>query len=140
MIFTKEELEIISDSLGTNHIELQNRINKVVAELEGYNLCLWKFYWDCGRQGDVDGVFKATKKQVENIIGQEVYFGDILGKYSEVCGTICKEEITLVSDNPAYTLNALESGYNPFAYWTCDSCGREINPNTGICEECFEEV
>ena len=140
MTFTKEELEIILDSLGTNHIELQNKINEVLAKLEGYDLCLWQFGWDCGRQGEVTGIFKATKNQVENIIGQEVYFGEILGKHSDIYGAIDKGEITLVSDNPAYVLNASESGYNPFEYWTCSSCGREINPNTGICEECFEEA
>ena len=52
--------------------------------------CLWKFHWDCGRAGDVEGLFIATEEEVENLIGSEVYFGEILGKHSEVYGTVEK--------------------------------------------------
>ena len=78
--------------------------------------CLWRFYWDCGRQGEVEGVFKAKKEEVDNAIGKDVYFGEILGKHSEVYGTIEEGEITLESDDPLVVKNAVESGYNPLDY------------------------
>ena len=78
--------------------------------------CLWRFYWDCGRQGEVEGIFKATKEEVDNAIGKDVYFGEILGKHSEVYGTIEEGEITLESDDPLVVKNAVESGYNPLDY------------------------
>lgn len=36
---------------------------------------LYSFYWDCGRQGSLDGLFTATPEEVESIIGTDVYFG-----------------------------------------------------------------
>lgn len=77
---------------------------------------LWKFYWDCGRQGEVEGLFKATKEEVDAAIGKEVYFGEILGKHSEVYGTLEDGEIELVSDDPLTVKNAFETGYNPLDY------------------------
>lgn len=53
---------------------------------------LYKFYWYCGRMGDVEGVFKAKKSFVESVIGNNVYFGEILGKHSDVYGTLGEEK------------------------------------------------
>jgi hypothetical protein len=61
-------------------------------------------------------VFKATKEEVENAIGKEVDFGEILGKHSEVSGTLEYGECELISDNPLEVLNAVEIGYNPLDY------------------------
>ena len=83
---------------------------------------LFKFYLDCGRMGGVSGLFISTQDEVDKAIGKEVFFGDILGKYSEINGALEESEITLieVSDN---TIKELEekigttiSGYNPLEY------------------------
>lgn len=76
---------------------------------------LWKFKW-YSNYAFIGGLFKATDEQVENIIGKEVYFGEIEGKHSNVYGTIEKQEIELVSDNPIVVESVPEFGYNPFAY------------------------
>ena len=84
---------------------------------------LWKFHWDCGRQGDLYGVFIATEEEVQSLVGKQVYFGEALGKHSEVYGTIEQGEITLITDN-AEAIKALQeacgktiSGHNPLQYW-----------------------
>lgn len=78
---------------------------------------IYKFYWDYGRNGEVSGVFVAEDTEVEEIIGNEVYFGEILGKHSEVYGTVTSEDITLISDNPEFVKMFKEHigtiGYNP---------------------------
>jgi hypothetical protein len=51
---------------------------------------LVKFYWDCGRNGDVEGLFITTKKELKYAIGKQIYFGEILGKHSEVYGILKK--------------------------------------------------
>lgn len=83
---------------------------------------LYSFYWDCGRSGRLDGLFISTPEEVESIIGTEVYFGEVLGKHSEVYGTIEANEIKLVSDDQEKVewleslLGGSVSGYNPFDY------------------------
>jgi hypothetical protein len=83
---------------------------------------LWNFYWDCGRQGSIDGRFLATEEEVKAAIGQELYFGEVLGKHSEICGTLEEKDVTLVTDNPEFLFQAndlgidLETGFNPLSY------------------------
>ena len=109
--------------------------------------CLWEFYWDCGRQGSVESIFKATKEEVDAAIGKEVYFGEILGKHSEVYGIIEDGEIELVSADPLIVKYATESGYNPLDYlrYECSVCGdptpaEEWDFEKGICSYCSEKL
>lgn len=81
---------------------------------------IYKFHWDCGRQGDVEGCFVADDREVKSAIGKEVYFGEILGKHSEIYGTLEKDEIELTTtDSQVVSLFEqfkLASGYNPLEY------------------------
>ena len=80
---------------------------------------LYKFHVDYGRQGDLEGLFIAEEKDVKQIIGKNIYFGEVLGKHSDVSETMTEEmfgEINLPTD----TLEKLEkelgatwSGINP---------------------------
>ena len=87
---------------------------------------LWKFFWDCHRQGSVRGLFVATEEEVKSIIGKSVYFGEILGKHSEVYGVIEDGEITKVDldsetvDKVSKILGTTWSGYNPLNYLSED--------------------
>lgn len=83
---------------------------------------LWKFKWEYERMGDVEGLFIATKKEVDSMIGIEVYFGEILGKHSEVYGEIEDGDIIESYASDA-TVEELEDmfgksicGYNPLDY------------------------
>ena len=83
---------------------------------------VFRFNCDCGRQGELSGVFISTQEKVDFLIESkiEVYFGEVLGKHSEVYGRIEAKEITLISDNPEVVKviedNKLENGHNPFDY------------------------
>lgn len=87
---------------------------------------IYSFYWDCGRQGDVSGMFIADKNYVETCIGSSVYFGEILGKHSEVYGTLDAEDLSVMTDDQDFiekfeTIMGLTdtiSGYNPLDYLT----------------------
>jgi hypothetical protein len=86
---------------------------------------IYKFYWDYGRQGEVKGTFIATKEEVANIIGKEVYFGEILGKHSEIYNTVDEEDIELITDDQAIIevtekIGILPTGYNPVDYYSED--------------------
>lgn len=81
---------------------------------------IYKFYWDCGRQGSVDGCFVADESEIENSIGKEVYFGDILGKHSEIYGILDESDFELSTTDPKvvelFEIFKLASGYNPLEY------------------------
>ena len=87
-------------------------------------LALYSFYWDCRRMGDVDGLFVAEVAEVEASIGKKVYFGEILGKHSEICGTLDRKDLTVKSDDQDFIAKLLAvfdgrrtiSGYNPLSY------------------------
>ena len=83
---------------------------------------LWRFNWDCGRQGELEGLFVATEQEVKSLIGQEVYFGEVLGKHSEIFGTIEENEVKKVDldsetvEKVTKVLGDIWSGYNPLEY------------------------
>lgn len=84
---------------------------------------LWKFGVYCGRGGSLSGLFMATEKDIESIIGETIHFGEVLGKHSDVSLEMKKEYFTLVTKNQK-VIQELEkvlgretlSGYNPFDY------------------------
>jgi hypothetical protein len=59
---------------------------------------LYRFLWDCGRMGYVEGVFIADDAEVNEAIGKEIYFGEILGKHSEIHGTLDAHDLTVLSE------------------------------------------
>lgn len=133
-----------SESQDEMTLSLIERIDESLISAKGYNKCLWKFHWDCGRQGSVNGLFKATKEEVENAIGNEVRFGEILGKHSEVEGILGREDLELLSDDPIEVMNSLETGYDPLEYvcYRCKECGcsyhlDEFNIEKQLCNDCF---
>lgn len=80
---------------------------------------LVRFFWDYGRMGEVDGLFVTTKEELEKAYGKRVYFGEILGKYSEVYGTLDQEDIEVLSEDQIFIDQLTQllgdhlSGYNP---------------------------
>ena len=91
---------------------------------------LYEFYWDCGRNGDVEGMFIADSEIVESLLGEEVRFGEILGKHSDIYGTLGKEDLKEI-DVSQQTIEDMErvigstvSGYNPLNYikYICAKC------------------
>ena len=82
---------------------------------------LYKFYWDYGRMGDVEGVFAADEKEVAAAIGKRIYFGEILGKHSEVFGPLNTDDLDVLTDDQEFIAKAkkyglVPTGYNPLSY------------------------
>lgn len=89
---------------------------------------LYRFHWDCGRMGDVTGIFVADEAKVVEAIGKCVYFGEILGKHSEVQGTLTSDDLTVLTGDADFIAKAkayglVPSGYNPLAYMGDDDGG-----------------
>jgi hypothetical protein len=81
---------------------------------------LYKFEWDCGRQGTVNGLFLAASEDIDKAIGKQVYFGEILGKHSEIYGMLDSEDLTKITEDPAvikiFQDYKLSSGYCPLDF------------------------
>lgn len=83
---------------------------------------LYKFYWDCGRQGDIEGLFVADEEDIKKNLGKNVSLGSCLGKYSEIYGNLDEDDLTILSDDQDFIKKfeelKCESGYNPLHYIT----------------------
>ena len=91
-----------------------------------------RFYWDCGRMGSVDGMFVTTKAALEAAYGKDVYFGEILGKHSDIYGTLDENDIEIVTEDQDFIEKFIEilgdgdiSGYNPLSYLSLDDAEEE---------------
>lgn len=81
---------------------------------------LYKFYWDCGRSGSLEGLFAATQEEIDAALGKRAYFGEVLGKYSEIYGTLTAEDLTKLDIPEASVMELVKaigyttiSGFNP---------------------------
>lgn len=86
-------------------------------------LGLYEFYWNCGRSGHLSGLFIEDEEVVRNLVGSKLYFGEVLGKHSEIYGTWDEGDVELISDDQEKIewLQGLMkgktiSGFNPVEY------------------------
>lgn len=83
---------------------------------------IYKLQFSCGRQGTLYGIFVEKVERVEELIAskEEIYFGEVMGKHSEVIGPLDETDIVLITtDETAIAVfeeHNLETGYNPFDY------------------------
>ena len=82
---------------------------------------IYKFVLDCYREGWVVGIFDADERDIEANIGKHIYFGSILGKYSEVYCDLSWDNLETLTDDQGFITNAqyyklIPVGYNPLDY------------------------
>lgn len=81
---------------------------------------IYQFYCDFGRMGELEGIFIADSKEVESTIGNTVYFGEVLGKHSDIDLDIEEEHFELKTEDQEFIEKFEEimgsgniSGFNP---------------------------
>jgi len=105
--------------------------------------CIFKLYINCGRMGELEGLFISTKEKVNKLIESEiqVYFGEVLGKHSEVFGAIEDSDIKMLTDSEEAVKLVeeckLQSGHNPFHY-TATGVGEKYEG--AIVDEIIEDM
>lgn len=81
---------------------------------------LYRFRADFGRMGTLQGIFVAEKAEIDAAIGREVYFGEVLGKHSDVSVKLKEEHFRCLTDDPGFVEKfsefECESGHNPLDY------------------------
>ena len=86
---------------------------------------LYRLNASFGREGDLEGLFLADSEDVKYLIDNQVsvYFGEVLGKHSEVYGSFSSDEIELITEDEKvidiFRKYNISSGYNPFVYNVC---------------------
>ena len=82
---------------------------------------IYKFHLDCGRMGDLEGVFIADPIHVEQALAsdEEIYYGECLGKHSEISEKLTPDQIKLVTLDIEFIEKfeqlELYSGFDPIA-------------------------
>jgi hypothetical protein len=78
---------------------------------------LYRYTMDCGRMGSVQGLFIATDAEVKAALGKDVYFGEVLGKHSDISGTLEEKEFERLTDDADFVAKFKKfdcaSGHNP---------------------------
>ena len=81
---------------------------------------LYKMHIDCGRMGDLYATFVSTPEVIQSLIGTKVYFGEVLGKHSEVIVTMKPEHFKILTQDQDFIDKfqeyGLEAGHVPFYY------------------------
>lgn len=60
---------------------------------------IYKFHVDCGRMGDLEGLFIADKEEVAARIGCEIGYGECLGKHSDISEELTEGQLSIVSES-----------------------------------------
>ena len=80
---------------------------------------VYKFYADCGRHGNLEGIFVAEKHLIDKMLRLKptIEFGEVLGKHSDIRGQIEDDEIELLTEDSVivdfFESNNISSGHNP---------------------------
>ena len=83
---------------------------------------IYKFYVDCGRMGDLEGIFIADEEEVNKIMGRNICFYEVLGKHSAVNVFFDHNDIKVLTDDQDFIKKFKEItegraiGVNPLHY------------------------
>ena len=81
---------------------------------------LYQWHWDCGRMGELHGIFVLKPAEINAAIGKTVYFGEVLGKHSDVFGVLKAEDFERIDATPEFVAEFFRHfasfGYNPLDY------------------------
>lgn len=87
---------------------------------------LYRFDLYCGRQGSLEGTFAADPRKVRAAMGKRIYFGEVLGKHSEVECVLEAKHLKILTDDADFIAKATEyglvpSGFDPLAVLADDA-------------------
>ena len=114
--------------LGGDAVEVMKVQETDKKVSSGGDRAIYTFDCDLGRMGNVSGTFLQEIQKVENAKRNEytVYFGEILGKHSDIQLYVSELDLTQVTKDEKL-VNAFEEilslagithfGYNPFDYF-----------------------
>ena len=122
-----ELVELVALSLQDRDEKRREELRDILTEKRARQAeeeILWRWSWDVGRSGELESVFTATRAEVEALYGQYIEFGEVLGKHSDVQGTLEEDEFEVLSEDPQlvelFRKYVGSTGHNPLDYYTED--------------------
>ncbi len=123
---TEEEIEEVESEFHGFDCLVDYKLADVESDLPTIpSGLLYEFYLDCGRLGDITGMFVATDIAVAEAIGKTIGLGEALGKHSNITFTLESGHLTVKSDDADFISKLAEvlgakdpanftvSGWNP---------------------------
>lgn len=109
---------IIVDGTEVSLEEITKQVN--IVKIKEEDLMFVSFYWDGGRGWDgawEEFVLPRAKAEriVEMMVGNEIYFGEIAGKHSEIFGDLNESDV-LTSIDPERVANFLNNSPGGHVY------------------------
>lgn len=81
---------------------------------------LYRFFAEAERMGELEGLFVSTSKEIDNAVGKTAYFGEALGKHSDIKVELEASNFQALSDDQDFIAKFEDtvggSGYNPIDY------------------------
>lgn len=82
---------------------------------------LFRWTYEAGRGGSLQGVFASTQEIIDAAIGEKAYFGEVLGKHSDVVVVLASGQFETLTDDQDFIDKAtkyglVDSGHNPLEY------------------------
>ncbi len=78
-----------------------------------YKQILWKFHWPSEEGVCIEGIFVATEKEIDKVMGFDMVFGDVYGYLG-------REDLTKITDDQTFITRFLRfgcsSGINPIEH------------------------
>lgn len=94
-----------------------------MSQVTAHPTQLWRFCVDLERHGELDGIFFATQEEIDGVVGSRIYFGEVLGKHSEVIVDVRREDFeayelseATVAELQRVVSSRTLSGFNPLSY------------------------
>lgn len=105
---------------------------------------LYRMEIDFGRMGELESIFISDDSSIKKLIGRKCYFGECLGKHSEITVTIKEEYLTLLTQDETVVdivrKYGLSTGLDPFDYIRC-VCGEYLyDVEEELCEYCKKDL
>lgn len=81
--------------------------------------------------GSLEGVFAAEEQKILDLMGKEIYFGEVLGKHSEIHGELEEEDCEVLTDDQEFIEKAAQyklipCGFNPLSYYEPNEDDSEV--------------
>jgi hypothetical protein len=74
---------------------------------------LYRYRENFGRMGTLVRIFLATDDEISDTLYKDIYFGEVLGKHSEIIGVLNEQTLELLTDDQEFIEKSLKIGLIP---------------------------